>query len=187
MDCYTPYPTIPTVYDPDLSNEEKIILLMVLVQNLSDTVDSYESVTPEWLASYVAFQIMPIQEALTALSNETDSSFMQSELTIGQMVETVKQYTDEVMTAAYEKCIEYVGEMTTAIIERLDSIVVEDVLLRNAVTGEMNTQQVIINDLASLHQNALTAGAFDALLLTASAFDALNVNAFEYDFEGLTP
>ena len=41
MYCRTPYPTIPTVYDADLSDEEKVILLMAFVQNLSDTVAEY--------------------------------------------------------------------------------------------------------------------------------------------------
>ena len=186
MYCRTPYPTIPTVYDPDLSNEEKVILLMAVVQNLSDTVASYSSVTPEWLESYVVFQIVPIQETLTALSQRIDGQFDASSSSIAQMVETVKQYADEVMVMAYSRCIEYVGEMTEAIIHRLDTATLENVLLRNVVTGEMNVAQEIINDLASLHQNNPTAAGYDALDLTAGGYDALDLNAFAYDFEGVS-
>lgn len=186
MFCRTPYPTIPTVYDPDLSDEEKVILLMALVQNLSDTVAEYSSVSPEWLESYVVFQIVPIQESLTALSKRIDGQFENSSALIAQMVETVKQYADEVMVTAYARCIEYVGEMTEAIIHRLDTATIENVLLRNAVTGEMNVAQEIINDLASLHQNNPTADGYDALGLTAAGFDALELNAFTYDFEGVS-
>ena len=182
----TPYPTIPTVYDPDLSDEEKVILLMALVQNLSDTVASYGSVSPEWLESYVVFQIVPIQEALTALSQRIDRQFDESSASIAQMVESMQHYTDEVMMMAYARCIEYVGEMTDDIIRRLDATTLEDVLLRNVVTGEMNVAQEIINDLASLHQNNPTAAGFDELELTAGGYDALNLNAFIYDFEGVT-
>lgn len=186
MYCRTPYPTIPTVYDPDLSDEEKVILLMALVQNLSDTVENYTSVTPDWLESYVVFQIVPIQEALTALSQRIDGQFDASSSSIAQMVETVQQYTDEVMMMAYARCIEYVGEMTDDIIHRLDTTTVDNVLLRNVVNGEMNIAQEIINDLASLHQNSPTAASYDALDLTASGFDALALNAFTYDFEGVS-
>lgn len=186
MYCRTPYPTIPTVYDPDLSDEEKVILLMAIVQNLSDMVADYTSVTPEWLESYVVFQIVPVQEALTALSQRIDGQFDASSSSIAQMVETVQKYTDEVMMMVYARCIEYVGGMTDDIIHRLDAATLENVLLRNVVTGEMNVAQEIINDLASLHQNAPTAAAYDALELTASAFDVLEVNAFTYDFEGVS-
>lgn len=186
MYCRTPYPTIPTVYDPDLSDEEKVILLMALAQNLSDTVSDYSSVSPEWLESYVVFQIVPIQEALTALSQRIKNHFDKSSDSIAQMVETVKQYADEIMVMAYARCIEYVGEMTEAIIHRLDTATLENVLLRNVVTGEMNVAQQIINNLTSLHQNAPTAASYDALDLTAAGFDALELNAFTYDFEGVS-
>lgn len=186
MFCRTPYPSIPTVYDPDLSDEEKVILLMALVQNLSDTMASYSSVSPEWLESYVVFQIVPIQEALTALSQRIDRQFDASSSSIAQMVETVQQYADEVMINAYARCIEYVGEMTDDIIHRLDTTTLENVLLRNVVNGEMNVAQEIINDLASLHQNSPTASDYDALDLTAGGFDALELNAFIYDFEGVS-
>lgn len=186
MYCRTPYPTIPTVYDPDLSDEEKVILLMALVQNLSDAVANYTAVSPEWLESYVVFQIVPIQETLTALSQRIDGQFDKSSASIAQMVETVQQFTDEVMMMAYIRCIEYVGEMTDAIIHRLDTSTVENVLLRNVVNGEMNVAQEIINDLASLHQNNPTASGYDALDLTAGGFDALELNAFTYDFEGVS-
>lgn len=186
MYCRTPYPTIPTVYDSDLSDEEKVILLMALVQNLSDTMASYSSVSPEWLESYVVFQIVPIQEALTALSQRIDRQFDASSSSIAQMVETVQQYADEVMINAYARCIEYVGEMTDDIIHRLDTTTLENVLLRNVVNGEMNVAQEIINDLASLHQNSPTASGYDALDLTAGGFDALELNAFIYDFEGVS-
>lgn len=186
MYCRTPYPTIPTVYDPDLSDEEKVILLMALVQNLSDTMASYSSVSPEWLESYVVFQIVPIQEALTALSQRIDRQFDASSSSIAQMVETVQQYADEAMINAYARCIEYVGEMTDDIIHRLDTTTLENVLLRNVVNGEMNVAQEIINDLASLHQNSPTASGYDALDLTAGGFDALELNAFIYDFEGVS-
>lgn len=186
MFCRTPYPSIPTVYDPDLSDEEKVILLMALVQNLSDTMAEYSSVSPEWLESYVVFQIVPVREALTALSQRIDRQFDESSASIAQMVETVQQYTDEVMMIAYARCIEYVGEMTNDIIHRLDTSTLENVLLRNVVNGEMNVAQEIINDLASLHQNSPTAASYDALDLTAGGFDALDLNAFTYDFEGVS-
>lgn len=186
MYCRTPYPTIPAVYDPDLSDEEKVILLMALVQNLSDTVSDYISVSPEWLESYVVFQIIPVQETLTALSQRIEGQFDKGSASIAQMMETVQQYTDEVMIMAYVRCIEYVGEMTDDIIHRLDTATLENVLLRNVVTGEMNVAQQIINDLASLHQNAPSAAGYDALDLTAAGFDALELNAFTYDFEGVS-
>lgn len=186
MFCKTPYPSIPTVYDPDLSDEEKLILLMAIVQNLSDTVADYTRVTPEWLESYVVFQIIPVQEALTALSQRIDGQFDASSASIAQMVESVQHYTDDVMLMAYARCIEYVGEMTDDIIRRLDTATLENVLLRNVVTGEMNVAQEIINDLASLHQNNPTAAAYDALDLTAGGYDALDLNAFIYDFEGVS-
>lgn len=52
------------------------------------------------------------------------------------------------------------------------------------VTGEYVAVQVALQELASLHQDALTANEYDALLLTAQIYDDKAITAYTYDFDG---
>lgn len=44
----------------------------------------------------------------------------------------------------------------------------------------------VVQKLANLHKNALTASAYDAKLLDATSYDALNLSAYDYDWNGAT-
>lgn len=49
-------------------------------------------------------------------------------------------------------------------------------------TGVKDSYSNIINKLASLHKNGLTAKEYDDLQLTASVYDGKNITAYEYDW-----
>ena len=44
----------------------------------------------------------------------------------------------------------------------------------------------VINQLANLHRNALTASEYDVKGLSADRYDSLGVSAYEYDWNGKT-
>lgn len=185
MPCKIKYPIIPTAYDADLSDEEKIILLMAQVQKAADGLADYSEVTPEWITAYVSSKIVPLQARLDELALSVERRFTESESAIADMVTLVSAYIDTVMLDAYVRANVYTDAMSERINDRLDTIHLDDIPLRNMVTGELTPVQFIIKDLAGLHQSAPNAGAFDAAELTASAFDALNLSAFAYDFTGI--
>lgn len=51
-------------------------------------------------------------------------------------------------------------------------------------TGEIVSLQTVIQNLANLHQNELTALEFDELDLTAQEFDNKDLTAYQFDWEG---
>ena len=185
MACRIKYPIIPTAYDTELSNEEKIILLMAQVQEAADVLADYSEATPEWIESFVYSVLFPLKQQLYDFSLSCDARFSNSESAISTLVADVSNYVSAQRLYTNNMCNDYTDKMVTRVNILLDHIVMEDVLLRNVITGEMTPVQAIVNDLAGLHQNNPTAGAFDELGKTCSEFDALNLTAFAFDFTGL--
>lgn len=56
--------------------------------------------------------------------------------------------------------------------------------MRSPFTGTWDTYENIINALAALHMDALTAEEYDALALTAEGYDAKDITAYDYDWKG---
>lgn len=185
MPCKVKFPIIPTAYDADLSNEEKIIILMAQVQEAADQLALHSEASFEWITLYVTAQLSVIRNRLGELGVSVSGRFDESETAIADMVVLVSAYMDKIFLEAYERANRRTDEMAGRVNKRLDSIHLVDVPLRNMVTGELEPVQFIINDLAGLHQSAPTAEAFDAAELTASAFDELHLSAFAYDFTGI--
>lgn len=185
MPCKIKYPIIPTAYDAELSDEEKLILLMTQLQEAAEVLAGYSEVSIEWVEEFVYTSLLPLKIQLDALSQSCNDRFANADAAIQDMTTSLSVYISALMLYTYTLC----GDNTDAMVARvnylLDNIILGDVLLRNVMTGEMTSTQTIVNDLAGLHQNNLTAGAFDALALTCSSFDALSLSAFSYDFTGL--
>lgn len=51
-------------------------------------------------------------------------------------------------------------------------------------TGEMDSYDNIIDMLANLHKEALTAEEYDNLLILAEVYDIINIDAYHYDWNG---
>lgn len=52
------------------------------------------------------------------------------------------------------------------------------------ITGKIESISQVVNELASLHKNEITAEEFDLLDLTAEEFDNKNLTAYQFDWEG---
>jgi hypothetical protein len=52
------------------------------------------------------------------------------------------------------------------------------------ITGEIEPISKVVNELASLHKNEITAQEFDNLDLTAQEFDDKNISAYDFDWNG---
>lgn len=185
MPCKIKYPIIPTAYDADLSDEEKLILLMAQLQEAAEVLAGYSEVSIEWVEEFVYTSLLPIKVRLDALSQSCNDRFANADAAIQDMTTSLSDYISALMLYTYTLCSDNTDAMVARVNYLLDNIILGDVLLRNVITGEMTSTQTIVNDLAGLHQNNPTAGAFDALALTCSSFDALSLNAFSYDFTGL--
>lgn len=185
MPCKIKYPIIPTAYDADLSDEEKLILLMAQLQEAAEVLAGYSEVSIEWVEEFVYTSLLPLKIQLDALSQSCNDRFANADAAIQDMTTSLSDYISALMLYTYTLCSDNTDAMVARVNYLLDNIILGDVPLRNVMTGEMTSTQTIINDLAGLHQNNPTAEAFDALALTCSSFDALSLNAFSYDFTGL--
>lgn len=185
MACKIKYPIIPTAYDADLSDEEKIILLMAQLQEASEVLAVHSEASVEWVEEFVYASLLPIKVQLDVLSQSCNDRFANADAAIQDMTTSLSNYISVLMLYTYTLCSDYTDSMVARVNYLLDNIILGDVLLRNVITGEMTSTQTIVNDLAGLHQNNPTAGAFDALALTCSSFETLALNAFTYDFTGL--
>lgn len=65
-----------------------------------------------------------------------------------------------------------------------DYFIVPTNVMLSPFTGEKETYETIILKLTTLHQNGLTASAYDAQDLTASAYDTQDLTAYTYDWNG---
>lgn len=59
-------------------------------------------------------------------------------------------------------------------------------LYTSPITGERETLQQILDELAGLHQLGITASTFDSLNADCDTIDAIEFTAYEFDFEGVT-
>ena len=52
------------------------------------------------------------------------------------------------------------------------------------ISGEIEPISKVVNDIASLQKNEITAQEFDNLDLTAQEFDDKNISAYDFDWQG---
>lgn len=65
---------------------------------------------------------------------------------------------------------------------RIDQIVLGDIELIDPTTGVLTPLQDVINNLAGVGRDALTATEYDALEITASTYDGYLISAYDYDY-----
>lgn len=100
--------------------------------------------------------------------------FNNSYVTVTSLMETLENYATQAdisLLATKEELEKYAT--------------LNDVKVISPITGLLGSFQTAINDLASLHQNTLTAATFDALELDCDTIDGLDYTAFEHDFYGV--
>lgn len=73
---------------------------------------------------------------------------------------------------------------------RLESMIRElelgKIKVIDPTSGMLADIQTVINNIAGVGRNALTATEYDALNLTATAYDAKQISAYDYDYNGKT-
>lgn len=185
MYCRNPFPTLPTVYSQAYSYEEQLCVLAGEVQRVSDELAKMDGVSKEYVAAYVAQQVAPLYAQISQLSQSVDVRFASQTNALQTAVEELKTYADNRMVEAVATSKGYTDEVAETLNNKIENAIVAGGYVRSPVTGNVVTVQAAINELASFHQNGITAGDYDALDLTAQAFDDKNLTAFLYDFTGV--
>lgn len=185
MYCRNPFPTLPTVYSQAYSYEEQVCILAGEVQRVSDVLATMDGVTKEYVAQFVAEQVAPIYDQLAQLTQSVDIRFAAQTIALQDAVAALQVYANERMVDAIAASKSYTDEVAQILDNKIDNAIVAGGIVRSPITGNMVTVQAAINELASFHQDGITAGDYDARDLTAQAFDDLNLTAFQYDFTGV--
>lgn len=186
MFCKPIIPSIPAVYRSALDYASQLCMLSSEVQRVAQAVENLKSVTEDDVVSYVAQQLDPVKVQLQELRNSTDSRFAAQAAQIAHHITELELYVNNQAAQVYSNSVSVTNDAWQQLNERIDDTLEQGGLVRSPISGNVVTVQEALNELASLHQDGLTAQAFDSLLLTAQMFDSKNLTAYEFDYTGVT-
>ena len=105
-----------------------------------------------------------VNAELTAFKNVVDDE-------INQSVAYLKAYSDA----------------NDAILDnKIEQITLGDIELIDPTTGVLSPLQDVINNIAGVGRDGLTATEYDTLELTATTYDGYAISAYDYDYHGKT-
>lgn len=186
MFCKPIIPSIPAVYRSALDYASQLCMLSSEVQRVAQAVENLKSVTEDDVVSYVAQQLDPVKVQLQELRNSTDSRFATQAAQIAHHITELELYVNNQAAQVYSNSVSVTNDAWQQLNERIDDTLEQGGLVRSPISGNVVTVQEALDELASLHQDGLTAQAFDSLLLTAQMFDNKNLTAYEFDYTGVT-
>lgn len=67
---------------------------------------------------------------------------------------------------------------------KIEQIILGDIEVIDPTTGELTPLQDVINNIAGVGRDALTATEYDVLELTAATYDGYTISAYDYDYHG---
>lgn len=186
MFCKPIIPSIPAVYRSALDYASQLCMLSSEVQRVAQAVENLNAVTEDDVVAYVAQQLDPVKAQLQELRNSADSRFVAQAAQIAQHITELELYVNNQAAQVYSNSVSVTNDAWQQLNERIDETLEQGGLVRSPISGNVVTVQEALNELASLHQDGLTAQAFDSLLLTAQMFDNKNLTAYEFDYTGVT-
>lgn len=186
MFCKPIIPSIPAVYRSALDYASQLCMLSSEVQRVAQAVENLTAVTEDDVVAYVAQQLDPVKAQLQELRNSADSRFVAQAAQIAQHITELELYVNNQAAQVYSNSVSVTNDAWQQLNERIDETLEQGGLVKSPISGNVVTVQEALNELASLHQDGLTAQAFDSLLLTAQMFDNKNLTAYEFDYTGVT-
>lgn len=186
MFCKPIIPSIPAVYRSALDYASQLCMLSNEVQRVAQEVENLTAVTEDDVVSYVAQQLDPVKAQLQALRNSTDSRFATQAAQIAQHITELELYVNNQAAQVYSNSVSVTNDAWQQLNERIDETLEQGGFVRSPISGSIVTVQEALNELASLHQDGLTAQGFDDLSLTALMFDNKNLTAYDFDYAGVT-
>lgn len=186
MFCKPIIPSVPAVYRSALDYASQLCMLSSEVQRVAQEVETLTAVTEDEVIAYVAQQLEPVKAQLQALRNSTDSRFAAQAAQIAQHITELELYVNNQAGQVYSNSVSVTNDAWQQLNERIDETLEQGGLVRSPISGSIVTVQEALNELASLHQDGVTAQEFDSLLLTAQMFDNKQLTAYDFDYAGVT-
>lgn len=186
MYCKPFIPSMPAVYRSALDYASQLCMLSSEIQRVAQEVENISAVTEADVMAYVAQQLDPVKAQLQVLGASTDSRFAAQAAQIAQHITELELYVNNQAAQVYTNSVSVTNDAWQQLNERIDDTLEQGGLVRSPISGNIVTVQEALNELASLHQNGLTAQEFDNLLLTAQAYDNKGLTAYEFDYTGVT-
>lgn len=186
MFCKPIIPSIPAVYRSALDYASQLCMLSSEIQRVAQEVENLASVTEDDVVAYVAQQLDPVKAQLQGLRNSTDSRFSAQAAQIAQHITDLELHVNNQAAQVYSNSVSVTNDAWQQLNERIDDTLEQGGLVRSPISGNIVTVQEALNELASLHQNGVTAQEFDNLMLTAMMFDNKDLTAYQFDYTGVT-
>lgn len=135
-------------------------------QYIKDFDAKYQELLTEFTELKTEFEGLK-DEILAEVSVKLENFYNSVENEISLAVNYLKAYTDS-------KC---------AILDnKIDQVVLGNIDVIDPTTGVVSPLQEVLNNIAGVGADNLTATEYDALELTATAYDAYDLSAFDYDY-----
>ena len=100
-----------------------------------------------------------------------------------QIAEFEIQFKD-LLIASQNYLIAYSDAGDARLEAQIEQIIIGNIQVVDPTTGLTSPLQTVINNIAGIARDALTATEYDGLELTATAYDTEEITAYDYDFSG---
>ena len=127
------------------------------------------------------------QELLTEFAElKTEFEGLKADI-LAEVSTTLEQFYQQVeneITLAVNYLKSYSDANDAILNNRIDQITLGNIEIIDPTTGLLSPLQEVINNIAGVGADNLTATEYDELETTATAYDALEISAFDYDYHG---
>lgn len=185
MYCVPSIPAMNASFSSALNYSAQLCEIAKEVQRITEEVKNLSGVTVQYVQDYVNSQVTPLQTQLTTLTASVDARFAAQTALIQQRVDELKRYADTQSATVYSNATAYTDEAELLLSHKIETTLLQGGTVRSPLTGDVVSVQQALNELAGLHQDGITAEAFDALELTAQEFEAKDLTAYEFDYAGI--
>lgn len=180
------YPTLgnlPTAYTVSLTFEEQ---LLEFNKKLNEIIDELNQFSLESIQNMIDYAINNLQNYIDTenkkLYNYTDTQISNSQNYLISLINDKVNYLIQYINTQDNIIKNELKSKFDELDEKINNIVLKDLLLMNPTSGESNNIQDIINNLYDyLRYYGVSANEYDTLGLTADQYDNKNLTAIDYD------
>lgn len=158
--------------------------LLGVLKKVNECVDEINRVS-----AYITDFDTKYQELLTefdALRSEFDGLKEDILNSVNAELSAFKTVVDNELNQAVAYLKAYSDANDAILNNKIEQITLGDIELIDPTTGELSPLQDVIDNIAGVGRDGLTATEYDTLELTATTYDGYEISAYDYDYHGKT-
>lgn len=185
---------LPTSYTVSLTFEEQLIEFNI---KLNEIIDVVNTISLDAINKLIDTAINNLKSYVdnqdNILYNYVDNNIEQTKIYADNEILKSQNYLISLLNEKYLYLLQYIDinnnllksefqRKIDELNEKIDNIIIENILLLDPTTGKLSNIQTVINNIYNyLRYNAITALEFDSLGITAKQFDDLHITARDFD------